>query len=99
MRSKLVKDLKQRKTYSQSELQQLRRKLIENNLILSEDIRRAAHKKYVKEQKQKQSLTLIRNRCLTTGRSRGIIKEYAISRIIFRQLAEQGRIPGLRRAC
>jgi len=40
----------------------------------------------------------IRNRCILTGRSRGIIKEWQISRIKFKLLADQGLIPGIRRA-
>ncbi len=43
-------------------------------------------------------VTRIRNRCAITGRGRGIIKEYGISRIVFKQLADQGKIPGLRKA-
>jgi len=38
--------------------------------------------------------TQIRNRCIYTGRSRGILPKYGISRIMFRHLVENGYIPG-----
>lgn len=42
--------------------------------------------------------TRIRNRCLYTGRARGILSEFKMSRIQFRRLADNGKIPGIRRA-
>ncbi len=38
------------------------------------------------------------NRCSLTGRSRGFIRKYGISRIKFRELALDGKIPGVRKA-
>lgn len=38
--------------------------------------------------------TQIRNRCIYTGRSRGILPKYGVSRIMFRHLVENGYIPG-----
>lgn len=37
----------------------------------------------------------VRNRCLVTGRPRAYIRKYGVSRITFRELALQGRIPGV----
>jgi small subunit ribosomal protein S14 len=44
------------------------------------------------------SPTRVRNRCSLTGRARGFIRKYGISRIKFRELALEGRIPGVRKA-
>ena len=44
------------------------------------------------------SPTRLNNRCSLTGRSRGYIREYGISRIKFRELALDGKIPGIRKA-
>lgn len=44
------------------------------------------------------SPTRIKNRCSLTGRARGYIGQFGISRIKFRQLALQGKIPGVRKA-
>jgi len=37
----------------------------------------------------------IRNRCLLTGRSRGNLPKYGLSRIMFTELASEGLIPGM----
>ena len=37
----------------------------------------------------------IRNRCEITGRSRGVYRKLKISRIALRELASQGKIPGM----
>lgn len=40
----------------------------------------------------------VRNRCIITGRSRGVFRIFKISRIRFRELALQGNITGIRKA-
>ena len=37
----------------------------------------------------------LRNRCKLTGRPRGYIRDFGICRVLFRDLALQGRIPGV----
>ena len=40
----------------------------------------------------------IRNRCFKTGRPRGVIKRFNLSRISFREMALKGEIPGVTKA-
>jgi len=40
----------------------------------------------------------IRNRCSMTGRSRGYVAAFGLSRIAFREMALMGLIPGVRKA-
>ncbi|MFN8277606.1 MAG: 30S ribosomal protein S14 [Chitinophagales bacterium] len=40
----------------------------------------------------------LRNRCKLTGRGRGYIRLFGISRIKFRDLASEGKIPGVTKA-
>tara|TARA_S200000501_G_scaffold366525_1_gene401371 strand:+ start:464 stop:769 length:306 start_codon:yes stop_codon:yes gene_type:complete len=40
----------------------------------------------------------IRNRCFKTGRPRGIIRRFNLSRISFREMALKGEIPGVTKA-
>lgn len=40
----------------------------------------------------------IRNRCLLTGRPRGFIRQFSICRNQFRELALNGKIPGVKKA-
>jgi small subunit ribosomal protein S14 len=41
------------------------------------------------------SRTRIRNRCLLTGRPRAYYRKFGLSRIALRDLASEGRIPGV----
>ncbi len=40
----------------------------------------------------------LRNRCALTGRSRGYLRKFGISRIKLREMALAGLIPGIRKA-
>lgn len=40
----------------------------------------------------------IKNRCAITGRSRGYMRAFGLSRIEFRELAREGKIPGVKKA-
>ncbi len=44
------------------------------------------------------SPTRVRNLCELTGRSRGVYRKFKLSRIKMRELALQGKIPGMRKA-
>jgi len=38
------------------------------------------------------------NRCKLTGRPKGYIRDFGLSRVTFREMANQGLIPGVRKA-
>ncbi|MBL7974706.1 MAG: 30S ribosomal protein S14 [Candidatus Kapabacteria bacterium] len=40
----------------------------------------------------------VRNRCVLTGRGRGVYRKYGLCRNQFRQLALEGKIPGIRKS-
>lgn len=40
----------------------------------------------------------LRNRCQFTGRSRGFLRKFKLSRLCFREFAHQGLIPGIVKA-
>ena len=44
------------------------------------------------------SPTRVRNLCALTGRSRSVYRKFKISRLMLRELALQGKIPGMRKA-
>ncbi len=37
-------------------------------------------------------------RCEVTGRSRGVYRKFRVSRIILRELALEGKVPGMRKS-
>lgn len=40
----------------------------------------------------------LRNRCQLTGRPRGYMRHFGICRVVFRDMALDGKIPGVRKA-
>lgn len=44
------------------------------------------------------SPTRSHNRCQLTGRSRGVLRRFKVSRIMLRELALAGQIPGMKKA-
>ena len=40
----------------------------------------------------------IKNRCAVTGRSRGYMRYFGLSRIQFREMARRGEIPGVKKS-
>jgi small subunit ribosomal protein S14 len=44
------------------------------------------------------SIIRVRNRCGLTGRARGYLRRFKLSRLCFREMANQGLIPGITKA-
>jgi len=40
----------------------------------------------------------LKNRCAITGRGRGYIRYFGVSRLVFREMALDGKIPGVKKA-
>lgn len=44
------------------------------------------------------SRTRLHNRCQLTGRPHAVLSKYGVSRVVFRELAYKGEIPGVKKA-
>ena len=75
--------------------QSLKKKSIDMNL--SEEERRQARID-LNKMKRDTSPTRLRNRCQLTGRSRGYLRKFRVSRLVFREMASFGLIPGITKA-
>lgn len=64
------------------------------DMNLSEEERDAA-RTALNKMPRDSSRVRLRNRCLLTGRSRGFIRQFKISRLCFREMASNGLIPGV----
>jgi len=67
----------------------------------------AAKREQLKKEGNFQALSLLprnssrvrlHNRCLLTGRPKGYMRQFGISRITFREMASKGLIPGIKKA-
>lgn len=67
------------------------------DLSLSLEDRMAAQAK-LSDLPKNSSAVRIRNRCSQTGRARGFLRFFGVSRIVFRELASAGVLPGVRKA-
>lgn len=68
-----------------------------NNIHLSDEERQAAQVALNKMPRDTSPFRL-RNRCQLTGRSRGYLRRFKLSRLCFRELAAIGMIPGVTKA-
>ena len=51
-----------------------------------------------KSNKKPKYSTRINNRCFKCGRKRGYIREFGLCRICFREMANKGLIPGVKKS-
>ena len=80
---KLIREKSIRKTYVDSPLDAVANLICRG--IIGEDKKTGPRKSY-------------RNICQMTGRSRGLIRNFKYSRLVFRSLADSGKIEGIKRA-
>nr|YP_009310477.1 ribosomal protein S14 [Pyramimonas parkeae]AOT98962.1 ribosomal protein S14 [Pyramimonas parkeae] len=90
-------DQYRRKLFSKNEVKRLLYKAIAKDMSLNKKIREKAACKLMSYPKNA-SITRLRNRCIITGRSRGIYQKFKLSRLNFRRLAVKGLIPGIFKA-
>lgn len=51
-----------------------------------------------RSQKKKKFSTRIKNRCFRCGRGNGFMRDFGLCRICFRELANEGNLPGVRKS-
>ena len=93
----IQKDTIIRKLVSKNELKRLQYKSIIKNQNLSLNDRYKFINKLNKLNRNTSRIR-IKNRCVVTGRSKGIYSMFRLSRIKFRELAWQGLLPGVKKA-
>jgi small subunit ribosomal protein S14 len=92
-----IKDKKKRLVFAKNEYKRLQLLAIANNMLLPIEVRFKARLSLT-ELPRDGSITRVRNRCVLTGRSRGVYSKFRLSRIKIRELMSQNKIPGLRKA-
>ena len=106
MKAKKLKNIKYRKLLYKTEIDNIINTALIKNKILSPHYKHnylsLKNDQSVQNQvKQEQGINIgiskIRNICNITGRSRALIKDYRLSRIKFKELAEAGQIPGVKK--
>lgn len=72
-------------------------KRLAKDMSLSPEERMAAREKLAALPRNSSAVRL-RNRCMVSGRPRGVYRKFMLSRIAFRELALEGKLPGVHKA-
>ncbi|MEM7342803.1 MAG: 30S ribosomal protein S14 [Chloroflexota bacterium] len=83
---------------SQIEREKKRQRLVEKYAKQREALIQAGDRAGLAKLPRNASPTRRRNRCAMTGRSRGYMRRFGMSRITFRELALKGQIPGVKKS-
>jgi small subunit ribosomal protein S14 len=78
--------------------QRKREKMVANYAEKREALKQAGDWKALDELPKNSSSVRLKNRCQMTGRPRGFIRYFGISRVALRDMALNGKIPGLKKA-
>lgn len=75
-----------------------RRKLVEKYAALRKELKEKGDYEALQALPKNASPVRLKNRCVVTGRSRGYYRKFGISRILFREMALRGEIPGIKKS-
>ena len=96
-KSSIVKNIYRQKTVEKFKEKRQALLVIIKNPKTSIEEKRLAYMKLEKLPRDANPIR-IRNRCNLTGRPRGYYRKFGLSRISLRELANQGKVPGLKKA-
>ncbi len=75
-----------------------RKKLVEKYAKLRKELKEAGDYEALQLLPKNSSAIRMRNRCQLTGRSRGYYRKFGISRLVLREMASKGEIPGVKKS-
>ena len=75
-----------------------RQKLVDKYLELRKELKKKGDYESLQKLPKNSSPIRLHNRCLVTGRPRGYYRKFGISRLVFREMALRGEIPGIKKA-
>ncbi|HRG81177.1 MAG TPA: 30S ribosomal protein S14 [Chitinophagaceae bacterium] len=78
--------------------QRKREKMVAKLAAKREELKKAGDWKALDELPKNSSKVRLKNRCQLTGRPKGYVRYFGISRVALRDMALNGKIPGLKKA-
>ena len=78
--------------------QRKREKMVAQHAAKREELKKAGDWKALDELPKNSSKVRLKNRCQISGRPKGYVRYFGISRIALRDMALNGKIPGLKKA-
>jgi small subunit ribosomal protein S14 len=78
--------------------QRKRERMVAQFAAKREELKKAGDLKALDELPKNSSKVRLKNRCQLTGRPKGYIRYFGVSRVMLRDMALNGKIPGLKKA-
>jgi small subunit ribosomal protein S14 len=78
--------------------QRKRERMVAQHAVKRAELKKAGDWKALDDLPKNSSRVRLKNRCQLTGRPRGYIRYFGLSRIAMRDMALDGKIPGLKKA-
>lgn len=75
-----------------------REKLVLKYAVKRAELKAAGDAEGLQKLPKNSSPVRVKNRCAVSGRGRGYMRDFGLSRIAFRELAREGKIPGVKKA-
>jgi len=75
-----------------------RQKLVEKYAKLRKELKENGDYEALQKLPKNSAPVRLHNRCLMTGRARGYYRKFGVSRLVFREMALRGEIPGVKKA-
>lgn len=75
-----------------------RKRMVEKYMERREAMKKVGDFEGLQKLPRNSSPSRVRSRCTATGRGRAVYKKFGLCRNVFRQLALEGKIPGIRKA-
>jgi small subunit ribosomal protein S14 len=75
-----------------------RQKLVEQYADLRKELKEKGDIESLRRLPRDSAPTRLHNRCEVSGRPRGYLRKFKMSRIVFRELAHKGQIPGVKKS-
>lgn len=75
-----------------------KRKVYEKYAALRKELKEKGDYEALQQLPRNASPVRLHNRCLMTGRPRGYYRKFGVSRLVFREMALRGEIPGIKKS-
>ncbi|MBN1301298.1 MAG: 30S ribosomal protein S14 [Melioribacteraceae bacterium] len=75
-----------------------RKKMVDKYAQLRKELKEKGDYEALQSIPKNASPVRLRNRCLVSGRPRGYYRKFGISRLVFREMALKGEIPGIKKS-
>jgi len=75
-----------------------KQKLVKKYLEKREQLKKEGKYEDLQKLPKNSCLVRLRNRCAFTGRARGYYRKFGVSRLVLREMALRGELPGVKKA-